>query len=147
MPRNSWFSPESTPTAPTIHSRAQNQLKNAVKPPEKLRNRRRCELRRFHTASFAQLKPINILPFFPSFHSYIPLLPRFNRTHFPAKIHNFPAKLKKNTQEHSTSEIKPLFPYVSELQIQLIIYQNDDKNTYYNMESSKQPKQIIYKNS
>ena len=52
----------------------------------------------------------------------------------------------KNTQEHP-SRIKPTFLGVMELKNQHIIYQNDENNTYYNMESSKQSNKHVYKNS
>ena len=50
-------------------------------------------------------------------------------------------------QEHSNSRIKLTFLYDSELEIKHIIYQNDEKNTFYNMESSKQSNKHVCKNS
>ena len=62
----------------------------------------------------------------------------------------------ENTQNHSRTfkntkntqpRIKLTFLYDSELEIQHIIYQNDEEKTYYNMESSKQSHKIIYEKS
>ena len=50
-------------------------------------------------------------------------------------------------EEHTYFEIKRRFLYDSGLKIQHIIYQNDEKNTYYNMESSKQSNNQVCENS
>ena len=50
-------------------------------------------------------------------------------------------------EEHTYFGIKRSFLYDSGLEIQHIIYQNDEKNTLYIIEPSKQSNKIVYKNS
>ena len=62
------------------------------------------------------------------------------------KTQNF-RRRNSRTLKNIQPRIKLAFLYDSELEIQHIIYQNDEKKTYYNMESSKQSLKIIYEKS
>ena len=101
--------------------------------------------RRFY-ASFKQTEPTSIFPSSSSLYPYIPPLPRLNESKIRSKTQIFRRRTQEH-QEHSIFKIKPLFLYDSEPQIQHIIYQNDEKNTLYNMASSNQSNNIVCRNS
>ena len=65
---------------------------------------------------------------------------------YPTKRLKIPAATWR-TRRTTIPTINTPFIYVTELRIQHIIYQNDEKITYYNMESSKLSNNHVCKNS